>query len=105
MKTVVRKHPGFESQSLRLLPLDAATRCPAFAVSSPTYGRAVKVRDVVRLLEDDGWRLDRQRGSHRQYRHADKRGTVTIAGQAGDELKTGTLASIFRQAGIERDQR
>jgi predicted RNA binding protein YcfA (HicA-like mRNA interferase family) len=65
----------------------------------------VKVRDVVRILEADGWRLDRQRGSHRQYRHPSKPGTVTIAGKAGDELKAGTLGSIFRQAGIERDQR
>ena len=65
----------------------------------------MKVRDVIRILETDGWRLDRQRGSHRQYRHPGKPGTVIIAGVAGDELKAGTLASIFRHAGIERDQR
>jgi predicted RNA binding protein YcfA (HicA-like mRNA interferase family) len=70
-------------------------------VSTDLYGHAMKVRAVIRMLEDDGWRLDRQRGSHRQYRHPTKRGTVTIAGKASDELKTGTLASIFRQAGIE----
>lgn len=65
----------------------------------------MKVREIVRFLEQDGWRLDRQRGSHRQYRHATKPGTVTIAGNAGDDLKPGTLASIYRQAGIERNQR
>jgi predicted RNA binding protein YcfA (HicA-like mRNA interferase family) len=65
----------------------------------------VKVRDLLRLLEDDGLRLDRQRGSHRQYRHPEKPGTVTVAGKPGDDLKAGTLASIFRQAGTEGTQR
>jgi predicted RNA binding protein YcfA (HicA-like mRNA interferase family) len=41
----------------------------------------VKYREVVRLIEQDGWRLDRQRGSHRLYRHETKRGTVTVAGK------------------------
>jgi predicted RNA binding protein YcfA (HicA-like mRNA interferase family) len=60
----------------------------------------VKVREVIRLLERDGWRLDRQSGSHRQYRHATKPGTVTVAGNLGSELKPGTLASVLRQAGL-----
>jgi predicted RNA binding protein YcfA (HicA-like mRNA interferase family) len=60
----------------------------------------MKVRDVVKLLEEEGWRLERQRGSHRQYRHASKPGTVTVAGSLGSELKPGTLASVFRQAGL-----
>jgi predicted RNA binding protein YcfA (HicA-like mRNA interferase family) len=58
----------------------------------------VKVREVIRLLEQDGWVLDRQKGSHRQYRHATKPGTVTVAGNLGGELKAGTLASVLRQA-------
>jgi predicted RNA binding protein YcfA (HicA-like mRNA interferase family) len=60
----------------------------------------VKVREVVRMLMADGWSLDRQRGSHRQFRHPDKPGTVTIAGKPGEDLKAGTLASILRQAGL-----
>jgi predicted RNA binding protein YcfA (HicA-like mRNA interferase family) len=60
----------------------------------------VKVRDAIRVVEADGWRLDRQRGSHRIFRHAIKAGTVTVAGHPGDDVPTGTLASIRRQAGL-----
>ena len=59
------------------------------------------VREVIRLLERDGWRLDRQRGSHRQYRHPTKTGTVTVSGNLGSELRAGTLSSVLRQAGLK----
>lgn len=59
----------------------------------------MKVRDVIRLLEADGWELIRQRGRHRQFRHPVKPGLVTIAGKPGDELAPGTLNSIRKQAG------
>ena len=39
-----------------------------------------KVRDAIRLVERDGWRLVRTRGSHRMYKHPERPGTVTIAG-------------------------
>ena len=61
----------------------------------------VKVRDVLKLLEREGWRLARMRGSHRQYRHPSKKGLVTIAGKPGDEVPPGTLKSIFKQAGLQ----
>jgi predicted RNA binding protein YcfA (HicA-like mRNA interferase family) len=62
----------------------------------------MKVREVIGLLERDGWRLDRQSGSHRQYRHGTKPGTVTVAaGNLGNELKSGTLSSVLRQAGLK----
>lgn len=64
----------------------------------------MKVRDVVRLVEADGWYFVRQRGSHRQYRHPTKLGKVTIAGKPSDEMAAGTLGSIFRQAGIRREE-
>jgi predicted RNA binding protein YcfA (HicA-like mRNA interferase family) len=51
----------------------------------------MKVRQMIRLIEADGWRLVRQRGSHRQFRHATKPGRVTIAGNDGDDVKAGTL--------------
>jgi predicted RNA binding protein YcfA (HicA-like mRNA interferase family) len=60
----------------------------------------MKVRQVIKLIEADGWRLARQRGSHRQFRHATKAGRVTIAGNDGD-VRPGTLASILRQAGLK----
>jgi predicted RNA binding protein YcfA (HicA-like mRNA interferase family) len=61
----------------------------------------VKVRDVIKLIEADGWRIDRQTGSHRQYRHPTKPGTVTVAGKPGSDLKPGTLVSVLRQAGLK----
>ena len=60
-----------------------------------------KVRDAIRLVEGDGWSLMRTRGSHRQYRHPDKSGTVTIAGRPGDDLPGGTWASVMKQAGLK----
>ena len=60
----------------------------------------MKVRDVIRILVREGWHLDRQVGSHRQFRHAEKPGTVTVPGKPGDELAPGTLGSIRRQAGL-----
>jgi predicted RNA binding protein YcfA (HicA-like mRNA interferase family) len=61
----------------------------------------VKVREVLRLLEDDGWFLARTRGSHRQYKHAEKPGLVTVAGKPSDDLAPGTLNSVFKQAGLK----
>ena len=58
----------------------------------------MKVRQVIKRIEADGWRLVRQRGSHRQYKHSTRPGRVTVAGNDGDEIKPGTLASILRQA-------
>ena len=51
----------------------------------------MKVRDVIRILEQDGWALVRTRGSHRQYKHAVKLGLVTVPGKPGDDLAPGTL--------------
>ncbi|MGA2452403.1 MAG: type II toxin-antitoxin system HicA family toxin [Solirubrobacteraceae bacterium] len=65
----------------------------------------MKVREVTRLIEADGWRLERQRGSHRIYRHPDKSGTVTIAGRPGQDVPAGTLGNILRQAGLKGSRR
>ena len=51
-----------------------------------------KVRDAIHLMRQDGWALVRTRGSHRQYRHPHKPGTVTIAGKLSDDLTRGTWA-------------
>ncbi|MFN8526167.1 MAG: type II toxin-antitoxin system HicA family toxin [Chloroflexota bacterium] len=64
----------------------------------------MKVRDVIRLLSRDGWYLDRMRGSHRQYLHPTKRGVVTVPGKPGDDLASGTLQSILRQAGLRGER-
>ena len=67
--------------------------------------REVKVRDVIRLIEDDGWILSRTRGSHRQYKHPTKPGLVTIPGKPAKDLPVGLQRSILRQAGLLKDQR
>ncbi len=61
----------------------------------------MRVRDVIALIEADGWRLVATRGSHRQYKHPTKPGRVTVPGQLGDDLKAGTLNSILKQAGLK----
>lgn len=61
----------------------------------------MKIRDVIKMLEEDGWYLVRTRGSHRQYKHHTKLGLVTIAGKFGYDLATGTLNSILKQAGLK----
>ncbi len=61
----------------------------------------MKIRDVTKLLEKDGWYLSRTRGSHRQYKHQSKSGVITVAGKPSDDLAPGTLNSIFRQAGLK----
>jgi predicted RNA binding protein YcfA (HicA-like mRNA interferase family) len=60
----------------------------------------VKVREVIRMLQDDGWRLAVTKGSHRQFKHPTKPGRVTVSGQLGDDMPKGTLASVKRQAGL-----
>jgi predicted RNA binding protein YcfA (HicA-like mRNA interferase family) len=59
----------------------------------------MKVREVIKLLEKDGWYVARTRGSHRQFKHPHKAGTVTVSGQPNIDVPPGTLNSIFKQAG------
>jgi predicted RNA binding protein YcfA (HicA-like mRNA interferase family) len=61
----------------------------------------MKVRDVVKLIEGDGWYLVATKGSHRQYKHPSKPGRVTIAGHPGDDLAPGTLNSVLKQAKLK----
>jgi predicted RNA binding protein YcfA (HicA-like mRNA interferase family) len=61
----------------------------------------MKVREAMRLIEEDGWFLVATRGSHRQYKHPIKPGRVTIAGKPSDDLAPGTMNSILKQAGLK----
>ena len=61
-----------------------------------------KVREAIRLVNADGWRLARTRGSHRHYRHPEKSGIVTIAGRMSKDLAPGTWTSILKQAGLKQ---
>lgn len=62
----------------------------------------MKVGELIRFLEQDGWRLARTRGSHRQYKNPNKPGTVTVAGKASLDVPPGTLNSILKQAGLKK---
>jgi len=61
----------------------------------------MKVREAIKLIEEDGWHLARTRGSHRQFKHSRKPGIVTIAGHPGVDIPRGTLNSILKQAGLK----
>ncbi len=62
----------------------------------------MKVSEILRLLQEDGWFLVATRGSHRQFKHSIKSGRVTIPGKPSDDLAPGTLNSILKQASLKR---
>jgi predicted RNA binding protein YcfA (HicA-like mRNA interferase family) len=62
----------------------------------------MKVSEVLRLIQADGWRLVSTRGSHRQFKHPFKRGRVTVPGKPSDDLAAGTLNSVLKQAGLKK---
>lgn len=61
----------------------------------------MKIRDVLKLVEDDGWYQVAQKGSHRQFKHSAKPRRVTVAGHPLQEMDKGTLNSILKQAGLK----
>jgi len=65
--------------------------------------KSMKVREIIKLIEQDGWSMVRIKGSHRQFKHAFKRGLVTIAGHLNDDLAKGTFAGIIKQAGLKNE--
>jgi len=62
----------------------------------------MKVREILKKLEDDGWKIVRTKGSHRQLKHPSKPGTVTIAGKPSVEVPKGTLNAILKQSGLKK---
>jgi len=62
----------------------------------------VKVREIVKLIEKDGWYWVRTKGSHHQYKHPIKPGLVTIPGRPRDDLAVGTVNNILKQAGLKQ---
>jgi len=63
----------------------------------------MKVRDIIRQIEADGWYIVQTKGSHRQFKHPRKQGRVTIAGHPNDDLAPGTLNSILKQARLKEE--
>ena len=62
----------------------------------------MKVKEIIKLIEKDGWYLIRTKGSHRQYKHQTKIGLVTVPGKSSDDLAPGTFNSILKQAGLKK---
>ena len=65
----------------------------------------MKVRELIRAIERDGWVQVRTRGSHRQFTHSTRSGTVTVSGGPGVDVPPGTLNSVLKQAGLKRTGR
>ena len=61
----------------------------------------MKVREVIQLLEKNGWTEMRSKGSHRHFRHPDQPYVVTVPGTGGKELAPGTLNAILKRAGLK----
>jgi len=62
----------------------------------------MKVREVIRVLEADGWRMQQRKGTnHRKFRHPTKPGVVVVSGNPGHDIATGTLHAILKQAGLK----
>lgn len=76
----------------------------AFIAYGFDWVEKVKFRDVIGMIEQDGWRLVRTTGSHRQYKHPSKPGIVTVAGKPNLDVPPGTLNSILKQAGLKGGQ-
>ena len=62
---------------------------------------SMKVREVLKLLQKDGWYRVPSKGGHRQFKHGTKFGRVTVSGKSSDNLPPGTLNSILKQAGLK----
>jgi len=61
----------------------------------------MKVRDIIKRIEEDGWKYMYSTGSHRHFKHPVKLGKVTVPGHAGDDVTPGTLRSVLKQAGLK----
>ena len=61
----------------------------------------MEVKELIKLIEADGWVQARMRGSHRQYKHPTKPGTVTVSGNLNVDIPPGTLNSALKQAGLK----
>ncbi len=69
------------------------------------YKNEVKVKEVIKIIRQDGWFMVRSKGSHRQFKHHNKKGIVTLAGHLNDDLAKGTFHSILKQAGLHHGRK
>jgi len=62
----------------------------------------MKVKELIALIKADGWFQVRMKGSHRQFHHRTKPGTVTVSGKVSVDIPPGTLNSALKQAGLKK---
>ena len=62
----------------------------------------MKVKELIKRIEADGWVQTRHRGSHRQFRHPTKPGTVTVSGKPNIDVPPGTLNDVLKQTGLKK---
>jgi predicted RNA binding protein YcfA (HicA-like mRNA interferase family) len=75
-------------------------QCVSLTLASPMcIMRIVKSTDLIRELNAAGWVLDRVRGSHHVFKHADRPGHIVVPHPKKD-LGTGLVAAIRKQAGL-----
>ena len=65
----------------------------------------MKVRELIKMIERDGWMQVRTRGSYRQFTHSVKPGTVTVSGKAGTDVPPGALNSVLKQADLKQPKK
>jgi predicted RNA binding protein YcfA (HicA-like mRNA interferase family) len=66
--------------------------------------KPIKVREILRRLEEDGWYQARMKGSHRVLKHPEKPGIVVLPGSPNDEVAPGTVRNVWKQAQLEDEQ-
>jgi predicted RNA binding protein YcfA (HicA-like mRNA interferase family) len=91
------------SQGRLIAILSAFRRKAKYNAEAIALSPFMKVREIIKLLEEDGWYLARTKGSHRQFKHSVKTGLATVPGKLSDDLAPGTLKSILRQAKLIED--
>ena len=62
----------------------------------------MKVKEIIKLIQEDGWILERINGSHRHFTHSLKKGIVTVPGKLSSDIAKGTEKSIIKQAGLKK---
>ncbi len=86
---------------MKFLPLNfvISRNITTFVMSNHYNMKRYKVKEIIKMLEADGWVLTCWKGDHRQFKHNSKKGRVTVPGKPSDTLEQEILNSIFKQAG------
>ena len=61
----------------------------------------MKAKEIIRLIQKDGWMFERQTGSHKIFKHPTKKGIVVVPEHGKEDIKMGTFNSILKQAGFK----